>query len=663
MMMSFEESRTLRKFIWVVMLAAGCLLALSGYQHGLPYIDYGDEMTMWTRGRATIDPTWDMFQPEYPPGMVWFSALVQQIQIAQGDPFINPAGATAVGRLTSVIAYTAALGLIMLLTWRLIESLLSERLALLAMVSAGLFWMLLPLAVLHARYAMPDCWMTALFLASLVCGIEGWIRRSPRWIWLSFGFGILATIFKWQAAVILMVAGLMFLRFYLERQPMLRHLIIYLLVSAGFSYWVVFIRRALQGGLYMPGTSTAFPTPLTVVDNLLFNLTGIGPWPIFGLLALVGLVLTAPRVTRSLNVAWGEGLINMPDLYGDRALWLLPLLILALNTVLSVNGSRLFERHYLPGLALLAVLAGVGLALSLQFITRLSGPLLRWALGAGVILAAVVPLADMGRQVYDLTRDHLRPDRRVFFAEWASQTAVDGVMMVTDRNLANALDPLYGYRGRKIETPEWGAFIGLDDLTDEKMIEQNARYIVSHAAVPPTNIHTRLTPLISYGDNPNLRGEPWTVFYVGDLPILPPEQWGTFGDEIQLRGFSFSKTTVCPGEAVEMRLLWTSIRPPARYYSYFLHLANESSGELSAPINGQPPIGDHRPTLSWTVPGELLVPAPQSWLVPVNIPAGVYALWLGLFDSINGERLYQPDGKHYSVLTELKVKNCASDGG
>ncbi|HLU08101.1 MAG TPA: hypothetical protein VK003_00405 [Oceanobacillus sp.] len=42
--------------IWCIIALIGFLVALSGYNHGLPYIDFGDEMTLWTMGRAGIDP-------------------------------------------------------------------------------------------------------------------------------------------------------------------------------------------------------------------------------------------------------------------------------------------------------------------------------------------------------------------------------------------------------------------------------------------------------------------------------------------------------------------------------------------------------------------------------------------------------------------------------
>src|SRR5581483_8559292 len=69
------------RLIFAVLLVAGFILAASGYRHGLPYIDFPDEMTIWTMGRAYVDPSWTMFQPVYPPGLLIVSSTIQRLQM------------------------------------------------------------------------------------------------------------------------------------------------------------------------------------------------------------------------------------------------------------------------------------------------------------------------------------------------------------------------------------------------------------------------------------------------------------------------------------------------------------------------------------------------------------------------------------------------------
>src|SRR5258708_13513140 len=95
-------------------LLVGLYLAITGYNHGLPFIDYGDEMTIWSFGRAYIDPSWVNTGPEYPPGIVVVSALIQKAQIALGDPFVNVAATVQVMRLMSVVWFLVGLGVIIL---------------------------------------------------------------------------------------------------------------------------------------------------------------------------------------------------------------------------------------------------------------------------------------------------------------------------------------------------------------------------------------------------------------------------------------------------------------------------------------------------------------------------------------------------------------------
>lgn len=635
-------------FAYCVIVFIGFGTAVTGYQHGLPFIDYPDEMTMWTRGRATIDPTWDMFQPEYPPGMVWLSALVQQVHIAQGDPFINPAGATQIGRFTSVLAFTATLALLMLLTRALLTEDTLPMVRLAASVTAGLGWLCLPLAVRHARYAMPDCWLCMWFVASLLAAVQAWKRSSERWLWLSLVLGVLATVFKWQAAVVFAAGGVCCLRFWPDRTRTLRLVLSYGGIVAAFGAWVVFGRHALEGGLYMPGTTPGFPTPFTVLDNLVYQSSDIGSGWVFGLLPLGCFVLLFIKPLR-------QRVHLIP-------LLMLPLVILALNVILSINGSRLFPRHYLPALALLAVLAGVAVGLLLEQINRIrfANPrVVRAGLSLALSVGVLLPLVGMARDVLHETQEQTRPDRRVMLMDWLAVNALDQRVMITDVNLASAIDPLYGYRGAKINTPEWGAYIPSNEVTDDVLREQNVRYLVAPAYIQFDQLTTPLTALLMNGDDVTLRGETWTIYHVGDVKGLrSADDTITFGESIQLRGFAVEPTSVCAGADVSIDLSWGALTTPTRYYAFFLHLANDEQGELSAPVNGQQPVGDHRPTITWTRADELLVAAPFSAVIPADVPAGIYDLWLGLFEPEGTERLYLPDGKHYAVVGEIEVKAC-----
>jgi len=529
---------------------------------------------------------------------------------------------------------------------------ISSLLRLLASLIAGLLWMCLPLAVRHARYAMPDCWLCMGFVASLLAAVLAWKRQSERWLWLSLIFGIIATLFKWQAAIIFLATGVACLRFWSNRRQFIRLIITFGIIVGAFSVWVIFVRHALEGGLYMPGTKPSLPMPFTILDNIAYQSTTISDFFLFGYLPASALFLLAYKFVRRF--------VQLVPIL------MLPLLILALDVVLSINGSRLFPRHYLPALALLAILAGVGVALFLQSMWKIidSGQKnpTRYVIAVtlGLLIIIANPFSYMAQETLDMTREQLRPDRRVMLMDWMAANALDHPIMVTDVNLAAAVDPLYGYHGRKVMTPEWGAFIKSDDVTDDKLQSQNVRYLVAAPSTPFDQLKTHLTPIFTNGDDLSLRGETWTVYYVGDVPgLLPQNKVITFGDSIQLRGFALDQTGVCAGQSVNLHLAWGAIKPPQRYYAYFLHLANTEQGELSTPINGQQPVGDNRPTITWTQPDELLIAPTVTATVAADVKPGSYDVWMGLFEPEGTDRLYLPDGKHYAVVGNLQVKSCS----
>src|SRR5258708_4618239 len=258
-----------RKWAWwslfSVIVLSGFLLTFVGFRHGLPYIDFPDEMTIWTMGRATFDPSWTMFQPQYPPGILAVSSVVQQAEIAGGNPYVDPATTVEVMRFTSVCAFTLTLALTMLIAYRINGALTG--------VIAGLCWLAVPLANYQAKVATIDAWVCMWFIASIAAGVEGYYRRSKVWIALSLVLAIIATLFKWQAAAALGMPILSCFTFWTtNRRLMIKQLAFYLIIVGLFSYWVIFVHKALEGGVYLPGPTTSFPTVIALLSNLRIQL-------------------------------------------------------------------------------------------------------------------------------------------------------------------------------------------------------------------------------------------------------------------------------------------------------------------------------------------------------------------------------------------------------
>jgi hypothetical protein len=457
----------------------------------------------------------------------------------------------------------------------------------------------------------------------------------------------MSTFFKWQGAGTLVVAWLACFAFWrVDRRRAMTLLLIFGVVIAAFSVWVVFIHRALEGGVYLPGTQTSFPTPDRVLINVLFPLFSIGGWAIYGMLPLIGLALAALPAHRAR--------------YGEAMLWAIPLSVLGLAGVISVNGAPVFERHYLSASAVLCVLSGVGGALLL----RVVGSHRRLRLPAAVLMLIVslqgaTQLVEIGRA----NADFVKPDRRTIFAAWARDTAIEGPLLITDPLVAVAVETIYGYLGRPIDTPYnegTSTFVKPEAITAAMLDSAGIRYVIAppdfqNSALPP------LTRLITYGpEETAFRGETWAAFYVGEVSPLPGEEPLTFGaaaqgDSLHLNGLWLSSARASPGDTVKMRLAWGAPHPPNRYYSFFFHLSSPQTGELAGPINGMPPISESRPTITWTRSDEVLISPEIAWTIPTEATPGRYELWLGVFEPASLEYLRTPDGKHYRVVGTLEI--------
>lgn len=113
-------------------------------------------------------------------------------------------------------------------------------------------------------------------------------------------------------------------------------------------------------------------------------------------------------------------------------------------------------------------------------------------------------------------------------------------------------------------------------------------------------------------------------------------QEAAFADQIQLLGYTTSDPR--PGEALQLTLFWQAGAPlgdGAPSLNVFTHVL-DSSGQLVAGHDSIPGNGLY-PTPSW-LPGITIVD-PHVIQLPPDLPAGDYAIRVGLYDPESGERL------------------------
>jgi hypothetical protein len=122
-----------------------------------------------------------------------------------------------------------------------------------------------------------------------------------------------------------------------------------------------------------------------------------------------------------------------------------------------------------------------------------------------------------------------------------------------------------------------------------------------------------------------------TIF--GD-PALAAGSINSSNGWIRLEGYALSPEAT-PGGELLLALRWESLRPMDYDYQVFVHLLNAQDEKL-AQRDGQP-VQWLRPTSTWH-PGEKIIDR-YGMILPNDLPAGSYAIAIGLYDPVSGQRL------------------------
>ncbi|MCZ7567186.1 MAG: glycosyltransferase family 39 protein [Ardenticatenaceae bacterium] len=147
-----------------------------------------------------------------------------------------------------------------------------------------------------------------------------------------------------------------------------------------------------------------------------------------------------------------------------------------------------------------------------------------------------------------------------------------------------------------------------------------------------------------------------TLAYVwlGPVPAAPARPLeADFGGRIALQGTELPGSVVTtPGTALEIPVLWQSLRPAGQDLTVFVHLVGTDGTPLVQA--DRQPTGGFFPTGRWR-PGDR-VPDTITLTLPSGLPAGEYRLLVGLYDVSTGARLSLPDGTDAFVLATLRVE-------
>jgi mannosyltransferase len=127
-----------------------------------------------------------------------------------------------------------------------------------------------------------------------------------------------------------------------------------------------------------------------------------------------------------------------------------------------------------------------------------------------------------------------------------------------------------------------------------------------------------------------------------------------FGDHITLESYALSDSSIKAGNALQIRLDWTTDAPLDKRYKVFVQLLNPD-GTLASQRDGEP-VSGLRPTTSWT-PGEIIYDN-HAVIITHGLTETHYTLIVGLYNPDNPlERLLVSAGENsYFEIKELSDK-------
>jgi len=131
--------------------------------------------------------------------------------------------------------------------------------------------------------------------------------------------------------------------------------------------------------------------------------------------------------------------------------------------------------------------------------------------------------------------------------------------------------------------------------------------------------------------------------------------WANFADELIFHGYNLPNTPARPGDTLPLTLVWEARRRPQTDYAIFVQVRDDQNNTLAR--------ADHQPykallpTSSW--PAGTVLPE-TTWLsLPLDLPAGTYKIYVGLYRPDTLERLpllNDTSGENALILEPLSVR-------
>lgn len=621
-------------YFYMFIFIVAFFLRFNGVAYALPYISHPDEPNFYALAndwRGVRDAGWrEDWLAGYPPGYILFYGLSLNVidSISQNNIHTDMARYVGIMRIVNISLDMLCLALMGLAArW-----LAGHWAALLAMV----VYALSRPAVENAAIALPDISVTLWGIACLVLTLQAFRRQSFLWGFLATLAGLLATIFKYPAAPVLIMPALFYL---LQLRRHWRRALLpsaVALTSVGLTAYVLLV---LNGAVSL-SNKEGLNARLYFFDNLreLYRWGDLAQATL-GTLGIVlclmgGLGLASLLYQRRWQALAGVGLALAG---GVAALVIIP------GYLGDFPAARYPVRYTLPALAPLVVAAAALSVLAFPRLFQRLGTLCVLVAGAALVPATVERL-----NIWHL-RSPFQEAQGWFETNIPSGTHLwmDGVDAFTSLSRYDR-----GYSGYN----DYPAYFAGDYPTVSDAVRQTVQVIYlteeERARWPRSAGWQSLDEMIllkrigGTGYNPpNL--------YVYLNQALPQAQATAFsaGDvRLLLRGYDY----VVQDGQVSVESYWQNagIIPPIDYAHTLYLTPSDNPNQALAQVDGQ--LG-YRRTSTWDDADEILRGASSGLVLPEGLPAGTYHLYLAVYDWRDVTRLSLADGTTAFRLAELRL--------
>lgn len=269
-------------------------------------------------------------------------------------------------------------------------------------------------------------------------------------------------------------------------------------------------------------------------------------------------------------------------------------------------------------------------------VTRHRDAYLVWFGRLAATLLAVPMLVGMGlllRQLYT-NPTYFRADYRGMAADIAAEAHPNAAVILNAPNQWEVFTYYYQGTAKVYPFPRFAA-------PPEQLIPQLEQMTAEHdriyalfwgeAGFDPQRTIESWLDANAFKAREEWRGDVRFVSYA--VPPQTGDEMGTplgypVGSAITFAGYTLPQTAARPSDILPLTLFWEATAPIAERYKVFVHLVN-FEGVLVAQRDGEP-VGNLRPTTSWAV-GETILDK-HGLFLPATLPAGDYALLVGLYD-------------------------------